>query len=151
MKVCQYSRCGKGFEPNRAYQKYCSKPCQTYAATARWLGSGRATETLRRRDFRTGKKFLVVKMGAKKRGLPFTLTKDQYRTLTSRPCHWCGGVLPMTGGGIDRRNNLEGYTLSNSVPCCKQCNSAKNNYTVEDFLLWVGRVYKKNLREERNG
>ena len=46
--------------------------------------------------------------------------------------------------GIDRIDSSKGYTVENSVPCCKYCNTAKNTMSVDEFLKWIGRVYKFN-------
>lgn len=44
--------------------------------------------------------------------------------------------------GLDRRDNAQGYTLENTVPCCKFCNFAKNVYSEEDFIGWINRLVK---------
>jgi hypothetical protein len=82
---------------------------------------------------------------AKKRGLSFKLTEEQFYVITSQPCHYCGkppsltrrtsnGKSEFTYNGVDRVNNSVGYELSNCVPCCRWCNIAKNNVSVEDFI-----------------
>lgn len=43
--------------------------------------------------------------------------------------------------GVDRVDNSIGYTIDNSVSCCRRCNSAKNNKSKEEFLEWASRVY----------
>lgn len=49
--------------------------------------------------------------------------------------------------GIDRIDNSKGYILGNVVPCCYQCNTAKLNYTLDNFKSWVKNVYN-NLNLE---
>lgn len=97
--------------------------------------------------------------GAKTRGLPFELTKDEAKILFKQNCFYCG-VPPskyfcktgMNGAylfnGIDRKDNSKdiGYILSNCVTCCTICNYRKSNTDVEDFIEWVKRVYT-NLKE----
>jgi hypothetical protein len=39
--------------------------------------------------------------------------------------------------GIDRLDNALGYTTANSVPCCKPCNQAKNDRSVDEFRDWA--------------
>ncbi len=71
--------------------------------------------------------------GAKKRGLVFDLTlEDISKHFLGKPCHYCGAVANPCG--IDRVDNSLGYTLSNSVPCCKICNLMKYKYTAEAFI-----------------
>jgi hypothetical protein len=89
---------------------------------------------------------------AKVRRLPFDLTKDQFRSITQRHCHYCG-VEPKQAtvikvrhngdyihNGIDRIDSNIGYTVANSAPCCKACNLAKGNMTVAEFLAWLDRI-----------
>jgi hypothetical protein len=97
--------------------------------------------------------------GAKGRGLLFTITKDEFSSLTSQPCHYCG--LPpyhtfntkglngnYTYTGLDRVDNSLGYTLENVVPCCGVCNRMKTTYTEEQFIANIERIHihLKSLR-----
>ena len=147
--ICPH--CKGDFSPKVSFQKYCKTGCQNAAARIRWIeahGGRKNIPVLRRQDFSVGKRFSVVKFGAKRRRLSFELTKHVFEQLVSQPCFWCGGLLPKTGGGVDRVDNSVGYTLANSVPCCVQCNKAKNTYSKESFLEWVRRVYEKHLERK---
>ena len=42
--------------------------------------------------------------------------------------------------GVDRKNNLLGYSSENSVPCCKFCQFAKGTSTLGEFLKWLRRL-----------
>jgi hypothetical protein len=75
----------------------------------------------------------------------FELTKEEFRTLTSSPCLYCGAVpsrefwgssckTPYICNGVDRQDNEVGYTTANSVSCCKICNWMKRVLTVSDFI-----------------
>ena len=97
----------------------------------------------------------VYKHKAKKQNLSFELNHDQFRKLTASPCHYCGAPPsnvakhPHRNGdfvytGIDRVDNQQGYTVANTVPCCRQCNIAKNNHTLESFIAWATRVADRN-------
>lgn len=79
----------------------------------------------------------------------FHLTVEDVKALISRPCHYCGESMQNSSrlkktifrwNGIDRKDNNLGYTLSNCVPCCRQCNIAKGTQSVEQFLAWINRV-----------
>ena len=48
--------------------------------------------------------------------------------------------------GIDRINSNIGYTIENSITCCKYCNTAKNTMSVTDFKNWIKRVYEYNFK-----
>lgn len=88
---------------------------------------------------------------AKKRGIPFQLTRDQMRVLVFGPCRYCGrsGVNrgrksnPVPYNGIDRVNNAVGYKISNVVTCCVDCNRAKSDMSMGSFYSWVGLVYER--------
>jgi hypothetical protein len=76
---------------------------------------------------------------AARKGLTFRLTKDEFRGIVIRACHYCG-EMPKLFGGIDRLNNTEGYVNSNAVPCCKLCNYRKGAQSYEEFIAWVRKV-----------
>lgn len=90
---------------------------------------------------------------ARKRGLPWKLTADQFYAITQQACHYCG--LPPSnsykppgynGGfvysGVDRVINEKGYLQENVVPCCAMCNHAKKDLSLKDFIAWIRRAYK---------
>jgi 5-methylcytosine-specific restriction endonuclease McrA len=93
------------------------------------------------------------------REIPWELSKEDVKVLIFSPCFYCGssgGTLSKTSAshransvpreiinnGIDRLDNSLGYTKENSVPCCKDCNSAKWDMTVEEFMAWAQRLVK---------
>ena len=94
---------------------------------------------------------------AKNRGYDFSLTEEQFMSLTQQRCFYCG-IEPQqvknkngshtfkrssfTYNGIDRKDNNLGYTVDSCVSCCRVCNVAKSTMTVEQFLAWVSRVYQ---------
>ena len=78
----------------------------------------------------------------------FDLTEDQFKTLTSSNCYYCGVAplqkrvsSPSTGtyfyNGIDRVDNQKGYTIDNSRPCCGICNKAKRDLGEDVFFEWI--------------
>jgi len=89
------------------------------------------------------------------RELPFELTLNEFKKITKEKCYYCdtepknkqdmrssnrNGVYIYNG--IDRVNNLKGYTKENVVPCCKVCNSMKGKLSQEDFFTQVGKILK---------
>jgi hypothetical protein len=87
---------------------------------------------------------------AKLRNKAFDIEKTDFIKLLKGNCFYCNSepknvyfasYYNVTYNGVDRRNNDLGYTLKNSVSCCKMCNIAKNNNTEEDFKNWIERVY----------
>lgn len=103
----------------------------------------------------------AYKRGAKKRNLDFLLTEDQIREITQLPCFYCGEPpnhrycinasehSAYYGSGIDRQDPNVGYTTENCVPCCKQCNTAKMDYDVKDFLQWIDKAHAYQQRKNR--
>lgn len=89
---------------------------------------------------------------AKVRGLEFTLTDEQMDELFASNCYYCNaepreGQYTFTYNGIDRVDNTKGYTPDNVVACCKTCNNAKKNMSVEEFLNWADRVWMHQHHE----
>ncbi len=88
--------------------------------------------------------------GAKGRSLCFDLTKLEFMQITKQPCFYCGikphkeFVATRNGSyiynGVDRYNSNTGYTTDNVVPCCTECNLAKSDRGVEEFVLWIHRA-----------
>lgn len=87
-----------------------------------------------------------------KRGLCFDFTLEQFHCVSQKCCFYCGAPpsnreqAPQHFGeyvysGIDRLNNAVGYTLSNTVPCCIQCNKAKGTLSVVEFKAWLSRAF----------
>ncbi len=89
------------------------------------------------------------KSNAEMRGYEFKLTIEDVKNIVILNCFYCG-VEPSNTirrryykfnyNGIDRFNNKIGYTIENTVPCCKMCNIAKNNNSYEEFAKWVNRI-----------
>lgn len=95
---------------------------------------------------------LGYKRHAKGRGFNWNLSFDDVRNIITQPCHYCGSELSnmkitknckdgFKYNGIDRINSKKHYTKDNVVPCCAICNTAKNNMSKFDFLLWIERVH----------
>jgi hypothetical protein len=85
-------------------------------------------------------RFSGLKSAAKSRGHVVTLSLDEYKSLIEKPCFYCGGILPETGSGLDRRDSGRGYELVNVLPCCTMCNRCKSDLCAEDFRAWILQV-----------
>jgi hypothetical protein len=91
---------------------------------------------------------------AKRRDLNFDLTLEQFLELTKQNCYYCEATpskimhnrrIKDSGyiyNGIDRLNNDEGYTLTNSVACCKECNYMKSSMSFESFKSKIEKIHK---------
>lgn len=77
------------------------------------------------------------------RGIEFALTPEEFYSIVTKPCTYCGGVsAAKLGMGVDRVDNSKGYILDNCVPCCKQCNKAKNILTVQEFYDHIKKIHE---------
>lgn len=97
---------------------------------------------------------------AKKRYVPFTLTKDAFKDFTQQSCYYCGqlptqiyGQAKLNGyyiyNGLDRLDPSKGYTEDNCVTACGTCNFAKQGLTAKQFLDLVHCIHRK--WEDDNG
>ena len=88
---------------------------------------------------------------AKEKG--FDLTEQQFKEISSRNCFYCNAKPTPTKGhrkwstyiltnGLDRTDSSMGYLYKNVVACCKWCNMAKSDRTVEEFKKWVEQLAK---------
>jgi hypothetical protein len=104
--------------------------------------------------------FKDYKTRAKKRGLDFELTKEEFSILTQQDCFY-DGTSPSQikrsiykGGnyiynGLDRVDSSKGYTLDNVVPCCKKCNEGKMAISLNEFYDWIERVYNNSAKQRK--
>lgn len=60
--------------------------------------------------------------------------------ILTKPCAYCGDTYRI---GADRIDNQHGHTKTNVVPCCYECNCARNvNFTYEEMLV-IGKSIRK--------
>lgn len=96
---------------------------------------------------------------ARSRNLNFSLTEEECRQLFAGNCHYCNAgpskVKKSSGNGefiyngIDRVNNLLGYSKNNCVSCCFLCNVMKLNLEYETFVSQIIKIYN-NLKTSSN-
>lgn len=95
------------------------------------------------------KLFYKYKKDAISRGFIFDLKRDVFEKIIEENCHYCGSpprfpksrIQGFNGApninGIDRKDNKLGYTKSNSIPCCGDCNKAKSGRSYDSFCKWL--------------
>jgi len=96
----------------------------------------------------------AYKDSAKSRNLEFSLTKKDFEAMLFQRCYYCnvdpyaihvrtfidGTSDSLAWNGLDRIDSLKGYTRENCVTCCKLCNVAKSNMSIQEFTIWVTRL-----------
>lgn len=90
------------------------------------------------------------------RGLSWDLSPEEFKNIVSKPCYYCGAApvqknhlkrymrveTPVFLNGIDRIDSNLGYNIENCVPCCEKCNRMKLDYSKEEFLNHIEKIYK---------
>lgn len=106
--------------------------------------------------------YATYKRSAKIRGLEFNISEDDFKSMTSKNCHYCNTPpsnkmeKPNRNGsyvysGLDRVDNSIGYILENVVPCCVTCNSMKMAMSYNEFIthlramLFYRRTYQGDI------
>lgn len=87
-----------------------------------------------------------IKFKARKRNKAWELTHQQAFDLITAKCTYCKfkPEWPLARIGIDRKNNLIGYTSENCVSCCFTCNSAKGRLSIAEFKVWIRRIHRNH-------
>jgi hypothetical protein len=102
--------------------------------------TNRRLNTLPEGKARLYERLRAYKRSARDRGFVWTLTEIEFENLLTLECFYCGGKDAI---GIDRIDNVLGYTSGNVRSCCKVCNYAKNTMTEHEFFAWVLKVYRR--------
>jgi 5-methylcytosine-specific restriction endonuclease McrA len=133
------------------------------AGRCKSCGCGRGRPGCRSDPARAAQNLILgaYKSNAKKRGLAWELTDEEFFRLISLPCFYCGQPPTLVrkvpqrirretrrdyydsgfaANGLDRVHNELPYTSQNVVPCCEQCNRAKLDQPLDAFMAWVARL-----------
>jgi hypothetical protein len=109
------------------------------------------------------------KQVARRRGLPWGLTDQEFAVLIKGSCYYCGSppgnvfhgsknrgsgkqrktISSVVYNGVDRKNNDLGYVPDNVVSCCATCNYSKRIQSAEAFLSHVQSIYLKHFGDSR--
>jgi hypothetical protein len=128
---------------------YKDKPTRRYSickschgiAMAKWWRSKNGKFYSHKKSRTLKSRFGRLIRAAKIRNIKVEITFEHWKEkIKSNQCHYCKLSLSETGGNLDRVNSKLGYTLKNTVPCCKACQLAKNNYTEKEFFLHIKKL-----------
>lgn len=67
------------------------------------------------------------------------------KNIFHQPCIYCGDTNRI---GCDRIDNDKPHTKDNVVPCCIECNTARNNFFTFDEMKIIGNTIRK-IKEDR--
>ena len=92
------------------------------------------------------------KTSATSRGLVWELSSQEFDSTVTKDCYYCGKPPSNTAtssvsngafqyNGIDRKDNNQGYTPQNVVPCCWVCNWMKRYLSETEFLNHIEQVF----------
>ena len=94
-----------------------------------------------RKDNPVKQKLNNIEHAAKYREHNWDIPKDVGYCLISSPCAYCGQIQE-NFNGLDRIDSNKDYVVDNVTPCCKRCNQAKNDMSVEKFKNHITKIYK---------
>jgi hypothetical protein len=77
---------------------------------------------------------------AKRKGVEWGLTLEQFSQFVGIGCSYCGGPLARLGSNIDRIDNTKGYFVDNCVPSCGICNWVRFNIFTHAEMKILGKA-----------
>ncbi len=136
---CEKTKIIRGYSLTRGNTRSCGclrkSPFNTGQSRKKYTSAEEAT---------WGYYYSQYKRNAKHRKIELTIEFDEFISICSTPCYYCGelpekrpcqkGRTVINASGIDRVDNNNGYMPENVVPCCTWCNRAKNSKTKEYFI-----------------
>lgn len=88
-----------------------------------------------------------LKKNAIERNLEFQLTRSEFLGIICNNCYLCGKEPRVNHrNGIDRFDNLLGYTIENARPCCSTCNIMKNRFLYTDMIGKFEKIYELRIK-----
>jgi hypothetical protein len=139
--LCQCD-CGKKHEVTGSNLTHGCRSCGCLALEIRKRSKGATA---------SGSLYHSYEYRAARCNLTMDLNREQFASLIAQNCHYCGAqprlkvsrracFQEFLWNGLDRKDNMQGYTVSNVVPCCKTCNWAKGKLSYDDFIAYLERV-----------
>lgn len=111
------------------------------------------------------KKLLYIKMKDRhvktlKKSLKEFINFEDFCVRIEEPCYYCGKTkssylkdrssnFVLYYNGLDRIDSSKGYSLNNTVSCCKNCNIAKNDLSIDEFINHIILLHN-SLEKKRN-
>jgi hypothetical protein len=104
-------------------------------------------------------------LSLKSTGKYISLTLEEFANIIKQNCHYCNEPPRLIkylaknkicyrenliANGIDRVDSSIGYIKENCVPCCKKCNTAKNNLTLNEFKDHITKIYNYTCKKQED-
>lgn len=154
-------RCSCGRDP---YPLLLNNLRRRRESRCQWCGAAANGRNRRVEEVNRNQALSAYTQSAKRRGLAWGLSLEQFLEITSRTCFYCGAppgnvyrakkadgsdrcATPFIYQGIDRFDASEGYLPDNVLPCCVSCNRAKSNLTFSEFVAWIQRTHNYLTRK----
>lgn len=133
----------------------CGNECDAYGGHLR-EGTRKSCGCLsEKRVLETGinKIMSFYRRKAKKRGIQFNLSREEFKSLIVENCFYCGTApenillrqkskkLQIVYTGIDRIDSSKAYIKQNCVPACFMCNRSKSNTPLDQWLLYLKKLF----------
>ena len=148
IKYCEKHQCDKKYLADYGGRYSCDQCNNERAKRDRWKNIEKYRNIHRKSSRQPKRRFDGGVYSAKRRGLTFTVTLEQYAALINQPCYYCQDRFGMiqdnqTGVGLDRIDNSIGYEIGNVVSCCKICNQIKMDcLTVEETIAAINAIFE---------
>jgi hypothetical protein len=130
--------CKKEYEKFNTLHKVVSRTCPDCykVEQVREKNRGVRNRNYQEEAFRNKKTHWITfcRIATKKRNLENKLTENEFNAIIERACYYCNYKNENEVLGIDRLNNLIGYTSENCVTACKICNRMKHIYHPRFFI-----------------
>jgi hypothetical protein len=146
MKTCNRCKIKKPLENfyrrKKHYRPECI-PCQAISEKIwRTANKDYISNYNRIRSKTMASRYAQVKSHNKLRYNNVNLSFEDYCTLISLDCIYCGIELELSGKGLDRLDSNKGYIVENCVPCCRMCNVIKNEYSLDKLIDHLPKMFK---------
>ncbi len=132
-KLCQYHY-------NKNYMRVPKNRSAAYSRRRAWCKTDIGINYMKKYCRTPESKFTAYRNGASERNISFDLTMEQFKSFWNGSCFYCGHRVNLIG--LDRVDNSIGYSVSNIVSCCSECNRMKGIYSQKDFIDRCTRIAK---------
>lgn len=95
--------------------------------------------------------FKEYERSARRKEIFWKMTREEFHDLVTQACAYCGkppgkrarSYSHFVAHGLDRKDNRQGYSVANCVPCCRECNGIKSDQLSFEEMLVVGEALSR--------